>query len=514
MPTAYSYIRFSSDQQKHGASLERQEGMVAGWLERNRDYTLSTDTYKDLGKSGWSGEHLENAFGRLLAAIEQGVIKPGDMIIVEAIDRTGRMNPDKMLNILTGITVAGVKITTLDDGVVYSSDPNQSNNLFLLVAKVQQAWNYSDALSRRVKDAYARKRDKAAQGITTKRRTPAWLTSDGKLIPEVARFVVQAFEDYATGLGERRIHRRIYEHPECPEPLKKLSPGTVKRWFNNKTAIGYWGEVPNVYPAVVSPELFYLVQKRMSDKYKPRPSGSRNMMVGLVKCARCGSNLVLRDNLKSPPAFICVRYVRLGKKGCDNNKSIPYSVIDYIRSQTTFEAMQRAQQLNRMTSTEKRLIVINGELDDLTQQRDNAISLAIKYGETPKLAEELESLTTNIKRLEKERSALQAQPDKIDVDEAIELHEDLVDEDREKLSALLEQAGYRIVCNGEAITVNEPAMCDLSPVQNIVYKGVNRKNWTYKIMWNGNHIEIDTPRKIQESWEQFQGEYPGDVVTG
>lgn len=509
MPLAYSYIRFSSDQQKHGASLERQQGMVSRWIEHNPEYTLADVTYKDLGVSGWSGKHLENAFGRLRAAIENGVIKPGDVILVEAIDRVGRLEPMDMLPIVSQIVKAGVTIITLDDGMKYDASGLRGEQLFLLVAKVQQAYNYSDALSRRVKDAYARKREKAGAGAATKRRTPAWLTSDGKLIPEVARFVVQAFEDYAAGLGERRIHRRIYEHPDCPPVLAKLSPGTVKKWFNNKTAIGYWGDVANVYPAAVSAELFYLVQKRMADKYKPKPSGSRNMLVGLVKCARCGSNLVWQDTKRSPPTFLCVRYVRLGKKGCTNNTSIPYSVIELIRSQTTFEAMRRAQQLNKMTNTEKRLIVIGGELDGLTQQRDNAISLAIKWGETPKLAAELEALTTTIARLERERDALENTPGTIDVDVAIELHEDLIDDDQEKLGTLLEQAGYRIVCDGKSITVHEPAIMDLSPAQHIVYQGVNRKTWHYKLTWNGRDIEIPTPMGL--ALANAQPDVPSDA---
>ncbi len=485
MPTAYSYIRFSSDKQKHGASLARQEGMVAKWLERNPEYSLSTAEYKDLGKSGWSGAHLENAFGRLLAAIEHGIIKDGDVILVEAIDRVGRLEPMEMLPIVSQIVKAGVTIITLDDEMRYDAKLLKGEQLFLLVAKVQQAYNYSDALSRRVKDAYQKKREKAAQGITTKRRTPAWLTSDGEVIPEVARFVVQAFEDYATRLGERRIHRRIYEHPECPEALKNLSPGTVKKWFNNKTAIGYWGEVPGVYPAVVTPELFYLVQKRMEEKYKPKPSGSRNMMVGLVKCARCGSNLVLRDNLKSPPAFLCVRYVRLGMKGCDNNKSIPYSVLDHIRDATSHDALIRAQDLHRMTGTEKRLIVINGELDDLCRQRDNAMSLAIKYGETVALQAELEGLVANIKRLEVEKAALIADPQAMTTGQAFKLQADLMEDDQQRLSALLQEAGYKIVCDLNKITVNERALLNEDPVQHIEYLGVDRKAWNYKVRWNG-----------------------------
>lgn len=104
MPTAFSYVRFSSDQQRHGASLERQRDMVAAWLRENPDHTLSDLRFEDLGVSGFKGDHLENAFGRLLAAVKSGEIKPGDSILIEAIDRAGRLPPDTMLNLLTVTT--------------------------------------------------------------------------------------------------------------------------------------------------------------------------------------------------------------------------------------------------------------------------------------------------------------------------------------------------------------------------------------------------------------------------
>lgn len=93
MPTAFSYVRFSSDQQKHGASLDRQRDMVAAWLRENPDHTLSDLRFEDLGVSGFKGDHLDNAFGRLLAAVKSGEIQPGDSILIEAIDRAGRLPP-------------------------------------------------------------------------------------------------------------------------------------------------------------------------------------------------------------------------------------------------------------------------------------------------------------------------------------------------------------------------------------------------------------------------------------
>ncbi|MGH8483230.1 MAG: recombinase family protein, partial [Pseudomonas sp.] len=120
MPIAFSYVRFSSDQQKHGASLARQEDMVGKWLVAHPDYQRSVQRFEDLGISGYSAKHLDNAFGRLLAAIETGTIKPGDCILIEAIDRAGRLEPMEMLPLLSKIVNAGVDVVTLDDGITYN----------------------------------------------------------------------------------------------------------------------------------------------------------------------------------------------------------------------------------------------------------------------------------------------------------------------------------------------------------------------------------------------------------
>ena len=169
---AYSYVRFSSVQQQHGASLARQQEKVSKWLVRNPEYVLSKLTFEDLGRSGFSGEHLENAFGRLLAAVETGAIASGSKILIEAIDRAGRLEPFDMLPILSKIVKAGVSLVSLDDDIEFDRASVNSNHLFLLVAKVQQAYQYSDTLSGRVKDAYSRKRKKAAEGGGVTRRTP------------------------------------------------------------------------------------------------------------------------------------------------------------------------------------------------------------------------------------------------------------------------------------------------------------------------------------------------------
>ena len=85
------------------------------------------------------------------------------------------------------------------------------------IQKVLWLSQYSDALSRRVRDAYARKRENACKGEFTERRTPLWLENTGtevRLVEDVAPFIVQIFQDYADSIGERRILARIRgQHP-------------------------------------------------------------------------------------------------------------------------------------------------------------------------------------------------------------------------------------------------------------------------------------------------------------
>lgn len=315
MPTAHSYLRYSSSQQAGGDSVERQEELIAKWLKDHPEYVLGGLRFKDLGKSGYTGKHLDNGFGKLRAAVETGAIKSGDFILVEAIDRTGRLNPSDMLNILTSITSAGVNIITLDDGIQYSRDPNAANNLFLLVAKVQQAYQYSDAISRRVKGSYKRKREAAGPGVFTERRTPLWLENTGteiRLVESVAPYIAQIFEDYACGIGERRILNRIRgQHPL----LENLNPTTIKKWLKNPVAIGVWQPWPvdgveqapieGVYPAVITKELWYRVQKRLASATKIKSASSFYLLSGLVKCGACGGNYNVVDTKKSPAVMYC-----------------------------------------------------------------------------------------------------------------------------------------------------------------------------------------------------------------
>lgn len=493
MPTAYSYIRFSSAEQAHGASLDRQRAMIDQWVSRHPQYTLSAVRFEDLGVSGYSGKHKEHGFGKLLAAIESGAIRAGDCVLIEAIDRAGRLEPLEMFPLLGDIVRAGVSIVTLDDGVMYTKESANSNHLFMLVAKIQQAHQYSETLSRRVKDAYSRKREAAKAGAHTTRRKPLWLDKDNNLIPELVPIIRSIFEDFAAGIGERRVLERVRgKHPL----LENLNPSTLKRWARNKAAIGWWSnnhlrlksgklpshipeseEIPNVYPAVITDELFYRVQKRLASSYKPKSAGKKYLLSGLVVCGVCGSNFGVLKNPKSPNTMVCMNRHRLGKEhGCSNSRSIPYFLLEYIQTITSSEYILKAMKQQQLSTNEKRLIAIEQQLIEENNKVDRLSNViaSLDGDELPALTAKLKESAIKLRELKEEKERIEAVESELDYTDAFDYEDDLKENDNLRLNALLQSVDYKIVCNGDEISVDTEA-----GLQKYEYKGVSRKDNVY-----------------------------------
>ncbi|MCF5392241.1 hypothetical protein GIV99_24175 [Pseudomonas syringae] len=99
MPKIWPYIRFSSEEQKRGDSLRRQKELIARFSARPEivaegaqiDESLNLN---DLGVSGYTGKNLlKGRFKAFLDAVDSGVVKAGDYLAVEALNRITRLNP-------------------------------------------------------------------------------------------------------------------------------------------------------------------------------------------------------------------------------------------------------------------------------------------------------------------------------------------------------------------------------------------------------------------------------------
>lgn len=456
MPQAISYVRFSSVRQHGGTSVERQTAMIADWLKNNPTFSLSSLKFQDLAKSGYHGDHIREGggFAKLLAAVKAGAIKEGDVVLVEAIDRTGRMDTVDMLGILTPILQAGVSIITLNDGNVYNRTSVNGSHIYMLVAQIQAANQYSENLSRRTKASYRIREEKAKSGEQVKRWTPVWLTTDGAVIERIAKHVKTAFQLYTAGVGKATIGVRMRETGE-PE-LATCSGPTVEGWLRNRTAIGYWNDIPNAYPPIIERELFLLAQQRGKDAKTHRPAKTaKHFLVGLVKCGHCGGNYIMQNKDGHPHSMRCLNRQRLKDAGCDNTRTIPKPVLDYIRVNTSLGAVETAFQRQQLTVNQKRILAIQGELEDVARKLSDLAKAIETVGAIPEIISQLTARQAEREALNAEMIMLERTESPLDTFGAVRVERELLEDDTVKLAALLKGVGYSITVRSDGrMTVN------------------------------------------------------------
>jgi DNA invertase Pin-like site-specific DNA recombinase len=326
-PIGYSYIRFCSKKQGKGSSLYRQtQDTLAGespesWCARN-GVTLDTGlTFRDLGVSAYTGDNARQGELRaFLDAVKSGRIRPGSFLLVERVDRITRQGVDVGLDLIKEILRKGVSIVTLANGRVYGPEAVKGlmKGLLELQMYLEQAQQYSEALSARVGAAWELKRHKARNGkVLATAKMPPWLAPAGDkddrrpvVVPEKAALVRRVYDLAVSGQGVARIVRTLTEDGTPPLTRGQAwSRTTVYRLLTNRAVLGEYQPgrgranawlpdgppVEGYYPEVISPATFHKVQACMGSRKlgnAGRQSNLVNVFSGLLKDARNGKSYV------------------------------------------------------------------------------------------------------------------------------------------------------------------------------------------------------------------------------
>ncbi|TXI06834.1 MAG: recombinase family protein [Pseudomonas monteilii] len=507
MPTAFSYARFSSGKQQRGSSLERQEQMVADWLILHPDYNRSELRFRDLAKSGWKGEHIKDGggFAELLAAVEAGEIQRGDAVLVEAIDRTGRLPVMTMFSkIIDPILTAGVEIITLDDGVVYSEKSlNEGGQIHLLVAKIQAARQYSDNLSRRLTASYDSRRRLAKEGTTPKRNTPVWLTSKGEVIQEIADQIKLAFELYTSGLGKAVIAKRMRESG-VPALAKTSGPG-VEGWLRNEAVIGRWNG-SEVYEPIVDLSRYQLAQiEGERRKTAPPAKTATHFYVGLVKCGSCGGNFIMRTIKGVQVSMRCRKRQEL--KGCGNKKVIPKVVIDAVYRYTSAPAARKVVAHEHRGVNEKAIIAAEAKVLELSKGIEAMVMAFSGTMAIPEVAGRIQAMHADREAAERELAMLKVTVERSPTNWRVQGRvDDLGRTDPQRLAAMLRSVGYTITIHSDG------RLCTSESETVYRYAGVDRREDMYRLaVVGGKELLISKvpEEEFDEWWEPGDG---GEVV--
>ncbi|HCG6120365.1 MULTISPECIES: recombinase family protein [Vibrio] len=355
---AVTYQRFSSGRQIGNSSLDRQTDTQKAWLRQNPNVTV-IDNFVDEAMSGWSGKHLkEGSLGQLMKAIEEGIIQPGTLILVEHFSRLTRQNIDNAEELVKRIWKAGITLVTVRDNTEYP--PEAVNNMSLrirLIVEMEQAFRESEWRSAKVKASYTR-REKLAkeEGKAPRIRKPFWLNPDGTL-NHLHQAVKDMFNWYLEGLGQQRIVVRLREkYPDTA--IQKINPSTVMRWIQSEIVRGYW-RGNRVYEPAVDDQLFFDVQTiHKSRLYKNVKPDRQWPLSGLMQCGVCGRGMSIQKSGKSSPVVRCSSKQR--DRSCHRKTTFPYFIVHmYMMT----HVLHRAIRLHSDKSSNKGLQIDLGKVE-------------------------------------------------------------------------------------------------------------------------------------------------------
>ncbi|MEZ9073155.1 recombinase family protein [Vibrio splendidus] len=326
MPTAYSYVRFSTPEQMLGDSQRRQLNLALDYCLQN-GLELSDRNFKDLGISGFSGKARPSLI-ELLTCINEGVIREGDYILIETFDRLSREGFDATYQLIRSILLEKVIIVSLQDNLVLTeSSLTNSSDIIRVAVAADLANQESQRKSVRIRAARDNARQRASEGKPSLISTnlPFWLKLEDKKIvlnEEKVSLVNRIFELSKSGHGFMSIINML-NNDKIPAPKSKIwAKSTISKLLNNRAVLGEFqpfitegnkrvkdsktGVIKNYYPQAVSDELFIAVQVAKRNR-KTYQGGNRskketfsNLLQQFAKCGSCDSTMEFVDKGKPP----------------------------------------------------------------------------------------------------------------------------------------------------------------------------------------------------------------------
>lgn len=305
-------MRFSDPRQAAGHSSERQMAYAAKWAAEHGLRLDDSLTLRDEGLSAYHQRHVKSgALGAFLAAVEQGHIPHGSVLVVEGLDRLSRAEPILAQAQLAQIVNAGISVVTASDGKVYSRQHLKANPMDLVYSLLVmiRAHEESDTKSKRVLASIRRQCDGwlagTYRGLIRNGKDPVWLRLvDGKWeqIPERVAAVREGLRLYMTGFGATKIIERLTEKNlsltgRGPQALQ------IYRLVKQRALIGEKEltlgkdeyRLPGYYPPLLSQAEWDALQLANGGRGRRKAKGPVPHIltgIGITVCGYCGRAMV------------------------------------------------------------------------------------------------------------------------------------------------------------------------------------------------------------------------------
>ncbi|WP_163339378.1 recombinase family protein [Desulfopila sp. IMCC35008] len=316
----YSYIRFSSKEQRLGGSRERQHDKAKKFADKmNWDMDESLCMY-DEGLSAFHAVHRSRGeLGVFLKLVEAGKIETPSALLVENLDRLSREQVTSQLTLFLGIIEAGITIVTLMDERIYDKKSlgEDTSQLFISISIMARAHEESKSKQDRRGYAWEKARKNARKGKKIKARCAGWLklnkkTGEFEYIEKHVESVRRIYELYLDGHGVHTICKILNKEKRTTfhKSTKGWGHTQVKRLLETRAVIGEiqfmktastesgkktyiedGDAVKDYYPAIIDEDTFY--QAQQLQKIKKGSFGKvgkmNNLFSGIVRCGYCGA---------------------------------------------------------------------------------------------------------------------------------------------------------------------------------------------------------------------------------
>lgn len=339
-PRLYSYVRFSSERQSKGTSIERQKSNIDKMVKKiAQEHDLEIfEEYRDFGVSAFKGKNAtEGALADFIHHVDTGKIPSGSYLLIESLDRFSRANPMVAVNMFTSLLLKGIVVITGIDNQIYRETKVNNDTLQQLMYSVMlfsRANDESETKSHRtIASALNKiKRHKARQlgdpvvAIKELGMDKWWTdSSSGFVKPHPVYYPIaqKMIELKQKGYSNRLILAYLKENH--PAPAQGRSRGKwniqhasriIEPAIHGQKVINVNGEsytLDDYYPAIVTKDEYELLKFQIGNKsFAPLKEANPEIPllsgIGILYCKHCGCHMFkMKSTVKNQP--FAYRYV-------------------------------------------------------------------------------------------------------------------------------------------------------------------------------------------------------------
>ncbi|MGS0673954.1 recombinase family protein [Shewanella sp. 125m-1] len=412
VPKIYSYSRVSTLEQKKGSGVEMQiSEEVLNKLSTKYALPIATESFQDLGRSAFKGDHLKHELGIFLEAVKQGTVAKGSILVVYSLDRLSRLKIGYAKQIYYDLTNNGVGIYAMIDNCLYEAH-NASHDIIATIT-FERAHNESMHKSNRTiqsaKEGLKKWRE-TSEPQKSLGRCPFWINQQTNSFNINAEGVKKAIELSLEGWGDLRIKKYLDEHFEHKRTRKSTlktgaswSLSTINQIWNKRSLIGekrftiekQEHTFKDYYPALIDVKTFYRLQLLKEKKSGRKTTSNKiNFLKGLVRCNKCGGAMIFSDKSAKRKSYIC----NMAAKGDHQQEIFNAEMLEIITLEVCKDFYFESKVINDNSSESE--IILNEHIKEAKNQLDDLTS---RYKKKPRtsIADLIESQEDKIEELEK-----------------------------------------------------------------------------------------------------------------